>query len=213
MGEVIRLAERRVARASAARPRPGSAPVVFHFDLSCPFSYLTAESVERLLPRAWWRPTIGAPASADLKSIARLRDAAERRAEELRLPLVWPARHPLPVRSGMRAALRATWQGHGSAFALAAARLAFCGGFDLDDPEALAEAAAAAGISLDQCLRAAGDPAIDRALEAPARALAAAGAVGLPAVRVGTAVHSGRDCVASAAAAARCTRGRPARAG
>ena len=203
MGEVIRLAERRVARASAARPRPGSAPVVFHFDLSCPFSYLTAESVERLLPRAWWRPTIGAPASADLKSIARLRDAAERRAEELRLPLVWPARHPLPVRSGMRAALRATWQGHGSAFALAAARLAFCGGFDLDDPEVLAEAAAAAGLGLPEVMAAAGDRSRDGEMEATALRLLAHGADRLPVLKVGRTLFCGEHRIAEAAAAVR----------
>ena len=34
--------------------------------------------------------------------------------------------------------------GRGAGFVLAASRLAFCGGFDLEDPEILAEAAAAA---------------------------------------------------------------------
>jgi len=53
-------------------------------------------------------------------------------------------------------------------------RLAFCGGFDLDDPEVLAEAAAAAGVPLDDCLRAARDPALDApALRAARRLLAA----------------------------------------
>ena len=41
----------------------------------------------------------------------------------------------------MRAAHYASQQGRGAAFVLAAGRLAFCGGFDLDDPELLAEAA------------------------------------------------------------------------
>ncbi len=43
--------------------------------------------------------------------------------------------------------------GCGAQFALAAMRLAFCGGFDLEDPEILAEAAAAAGIPLAGLLR------------------------------------------------------------
>ena len=44
-----------------------------------------------------------------------------------------------------------------AAFVLAATRLAFCGGFDLEDPEILAEAAAAAGIVLDDYLQASRD--------------------------------------------------------
>src|SRR3712207_6951120 len=44
-------------------------------------------------------------------------------------------------------------------------RLAFCGGYDLEDPEVLGEAAAAAGIGLDDCLRAARDEGRDGAME------------------------------------------------
>ena len=66
----------------------------------------------------------------------------------------------------MRAAAYAAEQGRGRDFVLAAGRLAFCGGFDLDDPEILAEAAAAAGIPLEDCFHAAGDPRRDGAAEA-----------------------------------------------
>jgi len=65
----------------------------------------------------------------------------------------------------MRAAVHACDVDRGPAFVLAATRLAFCGGFDLDDPEVLAEAAAAAGLELDACLHAGGD-------EVPPRLLA-----------------------------------------
>ena len=65
----------------------------------------------------------------------------------------------------MRAAAYAAEQGRGGEFVLAAGRLAFAGGFDLDDPEILAEAAAAAGIPLEDCLHAAGDFARDGAAE------------------------------------------------
>ena len=71
----------------------------------------------------------------------------------LRLPLVWPDRLPRRARGRSRAAAYAAEIGAGARFALAASRLAFCGGFDLDDPETLAEAAAAAGIPLRACLR------------------------------------------------------------
>ena len=86
----------------------------------------------------------------------------------------------------MRAAAYAAEIGAGARFALAASRLAFCGGFDLEDPEILAEAAAAAGVPLDECLAAAGDPARDARLHATARApCARAGSRDLPAIRIG----------------------------
>ncbi len=118
---------------------------------------------------------------------------AEQRAAELRLPLVWPERHPGPVPAAMRAAAYASEQGRGAAFVLAAGRLAFCGGFDLDDPEILAEAAAAAGIGMDGCLQAVGDVTRDGAIEGAGRRLLAAGADQLPALRVGRCVVLGRE--------------------
>ena len=71
------------------------------------------------------------------------------------------------------------------AFALAASRLAFCGGFDLEDPETLAEAAAAAGVPLEECLSAAGETWRDEELEANADVLRAHGISELPAIRIG----------------------------
>jgi 2-hydroxychromene-2-carboxylate isomerase len=131
------------------------------------------------------------------------RATAERRAHELRLPLSWPPDHPRTARRAMRAALYASEEGRGGAFALAAARLAFCGGFDLNDPEVLAEAAAASGIPLDTCLRAAGDVARDGPLEQAGRRLLASGADRLPAIRVGRVLHCGEAQVAQAAAVLR----------
>ena len=64
------------------------------------------------------------------------------------------------------AALAAAEGGHAAPFVLAASRLAFCGGFDLDDPEVLAEAAAAAGLELPEVLAAAGDRSRDGEMEA-----------------------------------------------
>src|SRR5512144_3169145 len=96
MGEVIELAERRPVRAAGPVPARGSTTTAFHFDLACPFSYLALERVQRLLPAVRWRPTIAdalhrgdpwAPTPAG----AAAREAAERRARELRLPLSWPS--------------------------------------------------------------------------------------------------------------------------
>jgi 2-hydroxychromene-2-carboxylate isomerase len=93
--------------------------------------------------------------------------------------------------------------GAGPAFALAACRLAFCGGFDLEDPSNLAEAAAAAGIEHDECLRAAADPGNDVALESSAGDLVRLGVTQLPAVRIGHRWFAGEGSLAEASAWAR----------
>jgi len=103
----------------------------------------------------------------------------------------------------MRAAAFAADQGRGGAFALAAGRLAFCGGFELDDPEVLAEAAAAAGLGLEACLEAARDTARDGAIEAAGRRLLAAGAERLPTIWIGRRLYCGERAVGAAALAFR----------
>jgi 2-hydroxychromene-2-carboxylate isomerase len=185
MGELVSLEDRRRRREEREAPR-----VKVFFDLACPFSYLTAERMERAFSRVTWRPAsadalqCGDPL-ADPGRLERAQAAAERRAAELRLPLQWPDRFPAAVPAAMRAASYAVEEGRGGAFVLAAGRLAFCGGFDLEDPEILAEAAAAAGIGLDACLQAARDTNRDVAIEAAGRRLLAVGADRLPALRVG----------------------------
>ena len=200
MGELVRLDGRR----TRAQPRRSAPTAAIHFDLACPFSYLALERVDRGLPGVRWRPSCAEALHrgnpwADDESGAAAREAAARRAHELHLPLSWPADHPRKARGAMRAAHYAAELGRGAPFALAAARLAFCGGFDLNDPEVLAEAAAAAGVSLDACLAAAGDVSRDGPLEAAGRWLLAAGADRLPALRIGRVLHCGEQRVAEAA--------------
>jgi 2-hydroxychromene-2-carboxylate isomerase len=207
MGEVINLAERRDARRSRA-PSRGPRRAEFFFDLASPYTYLAAERVDRAFDDVVWTPASGAallrgPLGGDAAGLDRLRAAAEERATALRLPLSWPERFPADVPAAMRIAASAAQVGRAGAFVLAAARLAFCGGFDLEDPEILAEAAAAAGIVLDDCLVAARDSGRDGAIEAAARRLLAAGADRLPALRVGRALYWGEDRVSEAALAAR----------
>jgi 2-hydroxychromene-2-carboxylate isomerase len=100
----------------------------------------------------------------------------------------------------MRAAARAAELGAAQRFVLAASRLAFCGGFDLEDPEILAEAAAAADMPLEACLSAAGDASIDAQLEATAKGLWARGVRELPAVRIGRSWFDGEPRLAEAGA-------------
>jgi 2-hydroxychromene-2-carboxylate isomerase len=209
MGELINLAERRERRRrSRARPRSRPLRAEFLFDLACPFTYLAAERVERAFDDVTWTPASATALrrgslAADEAAVAGVRAAAEERAAALRLPLVWPENWPADVPAAMRAASYAAEHGRGAAFVLAAGRLAFCGGFDLDDPDILAEAAAAAGLGLEECLRAAGDCRGDSAIETAARRLLAAGADRLPALRVGRSLFWGDARVAAAAATAR----------
>jgi 2-hydroxychromene-2-carboxylate isomerase len=180
----------------------------FLFDLACPFTYLAAERVERAFPGVRWTPASATALrygslATEPDRLAAVRDAAEARATVLRLPLSWPETYPADVPAAMRVAMHASAAGRGAAFVLAAGRLAFCGGFDLDDPEILAEAAAAAGLALDDCLRAAGDKRRDGAIEAAGRRLLAAGADRLPALRIGRTLVYGEEHIADAAATAR----------
>ncbi len=208
MGEVISLADRRAVRRTRNDHRREPSRVEFLFDLCCPHSYLAAERVERAFDDVVWTPACTSTLSCgsietDQVALERRMREAEARAAELRLPLIWPERHPVPVPAAMRAASYASEEGRGAAFVLAAFRLAFCGGFDLDDPEILAEAAAAAGIGMEGCLQAVGDVSRDGAIEQAGRQLLAAGADRLPALRVGRSLFWGEHRVAEAAAAAR----------
>src|SRR3954453_9486571 len=106
MGDVIRLAERRAARRCQAGRRGAPSRVEFYFDLCCPFSYLAAERVERVFDDVVWTPASTSAlscglAATDDESVNATRAVAERRAAELRLPLVWPERHPGEVPAAM----------------------------------------------------------------------------------------------------------------
>jgi 2-hydroxychromene-2-carboxylate isomerase len=208
MGEVIRLAERREKRRTAPRRRVEPLRAEFFFDLACPFTYLAAERVDRAFANVRWTAAsttalrCGSLADDDT-ALARVRHAAEQRAATLRMPLVWPEAFPAEMPAAMRVASYAAEQGRGAAFVLAAGRLAFCGGFDLDDPEILAEASAAAGLVLDDCLRAAREQRRDGMIDAAARRLLSAGADRLPALRLGRALYWGESQVAEAAVVAR----------
>ena len=198
MGELIILAERRADRSRARRTsRPA-----FFFDLACPFSYLAAERVERVLGDVEWVPTSGwlLRQGGEWSQPAAIRAHAETCAVARRLPLVWPDSFPSGTPAALRAAAHAVDIGAGARFVLAASRLAFCGGFDLEDPEILAEAAAAAGIGLRDCLTAAGDPGRDSELDATARGLLSRGIQRLPAIRIGSRWFAGDGVLAGSAA-------------
>ena len=201
MGTVTSLHAHRVGRQrqQLAR-RPALPPATLFFDLSSPYTYLAAERADRLFAGLEWQPAYMGVLHAPELSEDGMR-AAGQRAAVLGLPLMWPDEHPRPVRGAMRVASLAAELGCGAAFVLAASRLAFCGGFDIDAPDILAEAAAAAGIGLHETLAAAGDVSRDGAIEHAGLSLLAAGALELPAVRVGRLLFCGEQRLHEAAAA------------
>jgi 2-hydroxychromene-2-carboxylate isomerase len=174
--------------------------VSFYFDLASPWTYLAAERVDQRFADVRWVPAIGdtLPGGRDA---AGQREAVEERAADLRMPLVWPESVAMPERA-MRVAALAAERGRAAAFVLACSRLAFCGGFDVDDPEILAEAAAAAGLGLSDCLQAAGELRRDGPPEQAALRLLSQGADALPVLVVGRALFCGEHRLAEAAAAA-----------
>jgi 2-hydroxychromene-2-carboxylate isomerase len=210
MGDLISLAKVRATRSELGTPqgsRTGRGPrVTFFFDLVSPWTYLAAERAERLFASGRWRPAMGdAIAGGRLAPDPRdegQRAAAERRADELRLPLVWPEGWPVSGRGAMRVAALAAERGRAAPFVLAAGRLAFCGGYELDDPEVIAEAAAASGLALDDALAAAGQIRRDGPMERTALRLLRRGADELPVVTVGRQLFAGEGRLAEAAAAA-----------
>jgi 2-hydroxychromene-2-carboxylate isomerase len=189
-------AARRSQRARRATPRP-----TFYFDLASPYTYLAAERAERMFARLEWLP-----ASSEALQCATFmgdeeRAAVAHRAALLGLPLIWPAEPARRAIGAMRVASLAAERGLGAAFVLAASRLEFCGGYSIDDPEILAEAAAAAGIGLREMLRAAGDISRDGPIEEAGRMLLASGADRLPALRVGRLLFCGEERLSEAVAA------------
>src|SRR5205085_1792998 len=112
---------------------PRASRVTFSFDLASPYTYLAAERVDRLFPGVAWRPVL-----EDAMDVAPVdAAAAEARAHALGLPLVWPDAARDHARPAMRVAALAAERGCAARFVLAASRLAFCGGFELDHPETL----------------------------------------------------------------------------
>ena len=141
----------RRAPAGAARAPPRRRVPVraeFLFDLACPFTYLAAERVERAFDHVTWTAASGTELRrGSLASEATVRPGRRRGARRRAAAAAFLARALAGRRAGRDARRVATRPSRAAArrSSLAALRLAFCGGFDLDDPEILAEAAAAAG--------------------------------------------------------------------
>lgn len=191
MGQLISLTDR-IAERDQERVQGGAGGAAFFFALDCPVSYLVAERVERDLGEIAWMPTLVASSTAWGRE--RLRQA-RMVAEQHRLPLVEPDNFPFDARPVTRAAVFAASHGAGASFALAAMRMAFAGGFDLSDPDVIAEAAAAASMPIDDTVQAATESAYDASVEVSSRGLLSRGILEPPVVRIGGGWFSGFDAL------------------
>src|SRR5262245_41698605 len=130
---------------------------LFFYDLGSPYSYLAAERIGRLLPRARWRPILlgalfkhyGSSSWAHGPERAAHQEEIARRAAAYGLPPVrWPEPWPGNTLRAMRAATAALQLGRAEAFARAAFRHAFVAGRDLSLPDEITAAARDAGFDV-----------------------------------------------------------------
>jgi 2-hydroxychromene-2-carboxylate isomerase len=206
----------------SARPR-------FIFAAMSPYSWLAAERIGELLPRASWQPVF---AGGMFKACGRVswgltEDRAQESAEverrarsrglgEVRWPDPWPTNDLLIARAmiyvqqhanGAAAAGRSTadaGRGNGllERFALGAMRLAFREGADLGELDSVLEAARRAGIEQSALQAALSAPEIKLELRRATDEAVALGVFGIPTVLVGELRFWGDDRLADAAAAA-----------
>jgi 2-hydroxychromene-2-carboxylate isomerase len=191
MGDLISLSAR-----LSNRVQPAPEPVAFLFSPGCAISYLVAERAERALGEVDWVPVLPL-AQPD----ATLLGAARREAHALRLPLELPDDPLVDPRPLIRVACLAAEYDSCARFGLVASRLIFCGGYELDDPQVISEAAEMAGIPAQEAQRAAADDRYDPALEATTASLRRRGLRQTPVVRIGHRWFEGLQALAGAAIA------------
>jgi len=186
---------------------------VFFYDLGSPYSYLTAERLQQVLPvMPVWQPIllggIWQQSGGRSWGVTDTRDAGqkevERRAGEYGLmPVRWPEGWPNNTLQAMRVATFAQTIGRAVAFSLAAFRQAFAGGRDLSDVDNILIAAAACELHPNAILKALETQSVkDRLKEATAEAYER-GVRGVPTLAVGDELFYGDDRLEEAASALR----------
>ena len=184
----------------------------FFFGAMSPYSWLAAERIAGLLPQARWRAVFlgglfhGAGRESWGFSDRREQEMAEceRRAAEYGLgPMQWPERWPTSDLAVARAMTFAEREGTLERFALAAMRLAFLEGRDLEQRETVLEAGARSALDSTLLERALADETIKLALREETERALARGVVGVPTLAVGEQLFWGDDRLEEAAAAAR----------
>jgi 2-hydroxychromene-2-carboxylate isomerase len=174
-----------------------SPDAAFYFDLASPTAYIAAERILHVLSNppapVEWQPVLARKLPGDGAIDV---GAIEAWAREHNLqPLRWPAEFPFDSTLAMRAATYAKSIGRTVPFAQAAFRQAFAGGRSLGEPDNVLIAAAACEMHPAAVLKGAGLASVGAQLDATTAAAAQAGVTEVPAVRIGTRVFAGQDCL------------------
>jgi 2-hydroxychromene-2-carboxylate isomerase len=187
---------------------------VFYYDFSSPYSYMSANRVDDVLPvEPRWQPILFGSLIQAIEKVpwsmregpardAQMREC-EQRAAALGLPLRWPRDWPLGTYSVLvlRAALVADEVGRLREFSLAAYRQGFGLGRDLTDLEVVLEAAEEAGLDPDAVREGVGRADIKDRLRLVTDEARERGVTGIPTVDTGGELFWGDDRLADAAAA------------
>ena len=184
---------------------------VFYYDLGSPYSYLTAERLQRVLPVVpVWQPIllggIWKQSGGRSWGVTGEREAGqakvERRAEQYGLmPVRWPEGWPNNTLKAMRAAVFAQSIGRAVAFSLAAFRQAFAGGKDLSDVDNVLIAAAACELHPNAVLKALETQSVKDKLRQATQEAYDRGVRGVPTIAVGDRLFWGDDRLEEAASA------------
>ena len=186
---------------------------VFYYDLGSPYSYLSAERLQALLPvvPAWQPILLGGiwQQSGGMSwGVTEDREVGqaevERRAEQYGLmPVRWPDGWPNNTLKAMRVATFAQSIGRAVAFSLAAFRQAFAGGRDLSEVDNILIAAAACELHPNAILKALETQSVKDQLRAATAEAYARGVRGVPTIAVGDQLFYGDDRLEEAASALR----------
>jgi 2-hydroxychromene-2-carboxylate isomerase len=191
---------------------------VFYYDLGSPYSYLTAERLQRVLPvvPVWqpillggiWQQTGGQSwglaeerGGADDERDAGMREVERRAGEYGLMPVRWPEGWPNNTLKAMRAAVFAQSIGRAVAFSLAAFRQAFAAGRDLSDTDNILIAAAACELHPNAILKALETQSVKDKLRQATQEAYERGVRGVPTIEVGDQLFWGDDRLEEAAAA------------
>ena len=186
---------------------------VFYYDLGSPYSYLTAERLQRVLSVVpVWQPILlggiwkqsGGRSWGVTAERAAGQAEVERRAEQYGLmPVKWPEGWPNNTLKAMRVAIFAQSIGRAVAFSLAAFRQAFAGGKDLSDVDNVLIAAAACELHPNAVLKALETQSIKDKLREATQDAYDRGVRGVPTIAVGDQLFWGDDRLEEAGSALR----------
>ncbi len=187
-----------------------SAPTFF-FGAMSPYSWLAAERIQQLLPRARWQVVLaGAVFKANDRTSwgltadrdAGIADSEARAAGHGLGPIRWPDPWPTSDLLVARAMCFAEGRGMLEPFALSAMRLSLIDGRDLGELDAVLESARRTGLDPEQVRDALADPEIKAALRRNTDEALALGVWGVPTVIVDGELFWGDDRLQEAADAA-----------